>query len=74
MKKSEIKRLEKILDKLCVENGVERDNVYISEFGYVCTVDMNKKDVDFCSTEYGNKRYKVVYYSGCFNPFIAELK
>lgn len=71
--KAQIKRLEKILDKICLENGIERNNVYVSEFGYVCTVDMNKKDADFKSTIYGNKKYQVQYVSGCFNPFIVEV-
>ncbi len=71
--KAEIKRLEKILDKLCRENNVDRNNVFISEYGYICTVDHSKKDVDFLSTEYGNRKYRVQYISGCFNPFIVEV-
>ena len=71
--KADKRILNAILRKLCKENDVEISNVYISDFGYVQTVDNNKKDVDFCKTEYKGKTYKVQYFSGCFNPYIAEL-
>lgn len=66
--------LNAILRKLCKENDVDSENVYISKFGYVQTLDHSKKDVDFCSTEYNGKNYKVQYVDGCFNPFIIEQK
>lgn len=60
-----------ILKKMCKENNVDIDNVFISQFGYVETVDINKKDVDFCKTEYNGVQYEVRYIGGCFNPFIV---
>ena len=66
--------LNAILRKICKENDIDADNVYISEFGYVETVDVSKKDADFCSTIYKGVEYKVTYLDGCFNPFILPLK
>lgn len=70
--KAEIKSLNAILDKLCIENEVPRENVWINEpYGYVENM-VNKKDVDFCTTTYRGRKYKVQYFSGCFYPFIKE--
>ncbi len=66
--------LNAILRKICKENDIDVNNVYISEFGYVETVDLNKKDADFCSTVYKGVEYKVTYVDGCFNPFILPVK
>lgn len=66
--------LSAILRKICEENDIDPNNVYISKFGYVETVDLNKKDADFCSTIYKGVEYKVTYVDGCFNPFILPLK
>jgi len=66
--------LNAILRKICKENGIDIDNVYISKFGYVETVDHSKKDADFCSTVYKGVEYKVRYVDGCFNPFILPVK
>ncbi len=66
--------LNAILLKICKENDIDINNVYISEFGYVETVNVSKKDADFCSTIYGGVEYKVTYLDGCFNPFILPLK
>ncbi len=66
--------LNAILRKICKENDIDADNVYISEFGYVETVNINKKDADFCSTIYKGVEYKVTYVDGCFNPFILPVK
>ena len=75
MKTREKKFLTKVLHKMCEENGVNKDNVYISDFGYIETVNVNNKDVDFCKTEYNDCIYSVEYHSGCFNPFlIGRLK
>ena len=63
-----------ILRKICKENDIDPNNVYISEFGYVETVNVNKKDADFCSTIYKGVKYKVQYVDGCFNPFILPVK
>ncbi len=70
--KTEMKLLNAILHKMCKENDVDISNVYISSFGYIQTVDMNKKDVDFCKTEFCGKKYEVKYVSGCFYPYILE--
>lgn len=59
-----------ILKKMCKENNVDINNVFFSQFGYVETVDIEKKDVDFCKTEYNGITYQVLYVNGCFNPFI----
>ena len=59
-----------IIKKMCKENNVDIDNVFFSQFGYVETVDTNKKDLDFCRTEYNGVNYQVLYVSGCFYPFI----
>jgi hypothetical protein len=75
MKKENEKRvLNAILRKICKENGIDVNNVYISKFGYVQTVDINKKDADFCSTVYEGVEYKVQYLDGCFYPFILPVK
>lgn len=66
--------LNAILRKICKENEIDINNVFISEFGYIQTVDFNKKDVDFCSTIYKGTEYKVKYLDGCFNPFILPVK
>ena len=65
--------LKAILRKICKENDIDINNVYISKFGYIETVDFNKKDVDFCSTIYKGIKYKVSYIDGCFNPFILPV-
>jgi len=74
MNKSELKKLTVILKQLCKEHGVDEGNVFISDFGYVCTVDHGKRDVDFKSTVYRGIKYQVKYFDGCFNPFIIEVK
>lgn len=66
--------LNAILRKICKENDIDINNVFISEFGYVETVNFNKKDADFCSTIYKGVKYKVQYVDGCFNPFILPVK
>lgn len=66
--------LKAILRKICKENDIDVNNVYISKFGYVKTVDLNKKDADFCSTVYEGVEYKVQYLPGCFYPFILPVK
>lgn len=66
--------LNSILRKICKENDIDINNVYISEFGYIKTVDINKKDADFCGTIYKGVEYKVRYLDGCFYPFILPVK
>ena len=74
MKTTRNKRvLNAILRKICKENDIDINNVYISEFGYIETVNHNEKDADFCSTIYKGVKYKVVYLDGCFCPFILPL-
>lgn len=74
MKKLELKRLNNILDKICIENNIERSNVTINaDFGYVLTENFDKRDADFCTTNYKGNNYKVKYHSGCFNPYITKL-
>jgi hypothetical protein len=65
--------LKAILRKICKENDVDINNVFISKFGYVKTVDHSKKDADFCSTIYKGTEYKVKYFDGCFCPFIVPV-
>ena len=75
MKATKDKRvLNAILRKICKENDIDINNVYISKFGYVQTIDFNKKDADFCSTIYKGVKYKVQYLDGCFYPFILPVK
>ena len=62
--------LNAILRKICKENNIDINNVYISKFGYIETVNFNKKDADFCSTIYKGAKYKVQHVDGCFKPFI----
>ena len=60
---------------MCKENGVNPENVYIKKyFGYVETVNVREKNADYCETEYKGKKYKVDYFSGCFNPYIFEIE
>ena len=66
--------LKAILRKICKENGIDINNVFISKFGYVQTVNANEKDADFCSTIYKGIKYKVSYLDGCFYPFILPAK
>lgn len=61
-----------VLRKMAKECGFDIDNVYLSSYGYVCTVDINKPDADFCKTDYKGITYRVEYASGCFNPFITK--
>ena len=63
--------LNAILKKICKENRIDYDNVFINkQFRYIETVDFTKKDVDFRKTEYKGKVYQVRYIDGCFKPFI----
>jgi len=62
-----------ILRKMARECEFDIDNVYLSEYGYVCTINHDKKDADFCKTDYKGVTYKVQYVSGCFNPFITVI-
>ena len=65
--------LNAILRKMCKENNIDINNVFISEFGYIQTVNVNDKDADFCSTIYKGIKYEVTYLSGCFYPFILPV-
>ena len=63
-----------ILKRMAKENNFDIDNVYINnDFKYIHTVDINKDDADFCTTEYKGNKYRVQYISGSFNPFIVKL-
>ena len=63
-----------ILRKMSKENNFDIDNVWMhTDFKYICTIDHDKKDADFCQTEYKGSNYRVSYFSGCFNPFIGKL-
>ena len=62
-----------ILRRLCQENEVDPDNVRISKFGYVETIDHSKKDVTFCSTIFTGQTYMVDFIDGCFAPFIVRI-
>ena len=63
-----------VLRQMAKEYGFDINNVYLNDkYKYICTVDHNKKDADFCITEYKNKTYKVQYFSGCFNPFLISI-
>jgi hypothetical protein len=60
-----------ILKKMCVDNNVNPNNVYIDKkFGYIKTVDFDQKDVDFRSTTFNDVEYVCKYQSGCFYPFL----
>lgn len=60
-----------ILKQMCIENGVDPNNVYIDKkFRYVRTVDFNKEDVDFRSVVFNDVEYVCKYKSGCFYPFL----
>lgn len=64
----------KILKKMAVENNFDIDNVYVNkQFGYIETINCNKKDADFCETVWRGAKYKVKYLSGCLNPYIVKL-
>ena len=66
--------LNAILRKMCKENNIDINNVFISELGYIQTVNIREKDADFCSTIYKGIKYKVSYLDGCFYPFILPEK
>ena len=63
-----------ILRKMAKENNFDIDNVWMhTEHKYVCTMDHDQKDADFCITQYKGSKYMVSYFSGCFNPFIEKI-
>ena len=62
-----------ILRKMAKENNFSIDNVYLHEYGYVCTINIHEPDADFSSTEYKGQTYKIKYFSGCFNPYITLI-
>jgi len=63
-----------ILRKMAKENNFNIDNVWMhTDYKYVCTINHDEKDADFCVTEYKGGKYRVSYFSGCFNPFIEKL-
>lgn len=64
-----------ILNKICVENNIERSNVTLDkDYKYIITENFDKRDADFCTTEYKGQKYKVKYHSGCFNPYITKIE
>jgi hypothetical protein len=64
-----------ILRKMSKENNFEIENVYVNQdYKYIQTIDHDKKDADFCRTEYKGNVYKVRYFDGCFNPFMVKLQ
>ena len=63
-----------ILRKLCKENNVDLNNVYLNPiYSYVETFNIHETDVDFCKTEYKGNTYKVKYFDGCFYPYITLI-
>jgi hypothetical protein len=63
-----------VLRKMSIENDFDIDNVYFNQwYKYIHTVDVNKPDADFCVTEHKGNKYKVHYFSGCFNPYLVKL-
>jgi hypothetical protein len=67
----DLRVLNAILRKMAKENDFDINNVYLcNKYKYINTIDINKKDADFCKTTYKGINYKVCYLSGCFNPFI----
>jgi hypothetical protein len=66
--------IQKIMVKMCNENNIDINNVSLNKkFGYIETIDFNKKDLDFCTTNYKGQNYKVKYIDGCFNPFMFQI-
>ena len=64
-----------ILKQMCKDNNIDHDNVYIDKkFGYVRTVNFDKKDVDGCETTYDGIVYGCGYFPGCFYPFLFVKK
>jgi hypothetical protein len=64
-----------ILRKMSKENNFEFENVYVNQdYKYIQTIDHDKKDADFCRTEYKGSVYKVRYFDGCFSPFMVKLQ
>ena len=64
-----------ILRQMAKENNFDIDNIFLhSEYKYICTIDVNKRDADFSVTIYKGNKYKVQYLSGCFNPFIVLIE
>ena len=63
-----------VLRKMSIENNFDIENVYFNQwYKYIQTVDHNKKDSDYCQTDYKGQQYKVKYYSGCFNPYLVLI-
>jgi hypothetical protein len=64
-----------ILRKMSQENEFDIENICVhSQFKYIETINVRKKDADFCTTEYKGDTYRVGYLSGCFNPFMFKIK
>ena len=64
--------LNAILRKLCKENDVDINNVFIHpDYKYVVTGNTSKPDVDYLKTTYKGVNVKVAYISGCFYPYIV---
>ena len=71
---TDVNKITKVLTKMSLENDFDIDNVYVNpDFKYIETNDFDKKDADFCSTTYRGDKYKVRYFSGCFNPYLVKL-
>lgn len=34
---------------------------------------INTNDLDFKILEYKNKKYKMFYFAGCFNPYLCKI-
>jgi hypothetical protein len=63
-----------VLRKMAKENDFDFNNVYFNQwYKYIQSIDIHKKDADYCQTDYKNNIYKVKYFSGCFNPYLVKI-
>lgn len=63
-----------VLRKMSIENDFDIDNVYFNEwYKYIDIRDINDTKVFNCVTEYKNNTYKIMFFDGCFNPYLVKL-
>ena len=63
-----------VLRKMAKEYKFDIENVYFNdEHKYIHTINHDQKDADYCITNYKNNTYKVMYFSGCFNPYLTII-
>ena len=62
-----------VLRRMAIKHNFDAGNVFMEpNFKYICTVDRDKEDADFCQVEYKGSVYQVKYFDGCFMPYLVK--